>query len=327
LVINLVSLPSLGIDVGGGSAKIGIVAPDGAILARCRVESDPRLSAAELLNKYVVACAELQSEISLPRLAGIGIGLPGNIYFEAGTTRRCNVVAFNDFPVIEYLNKGLGIPTFIENDATLAALGEYTFGVGQGSNRFLTVAIGTGIGIGFIENGLPVHTSNGTMGDIGHVIVDPEGTLACRQGCHGCLESVASGIALSQKFEELNAIRSGGAPEKPDEKDGSLALLFDNARRGDPECGRIVEDAARHIAAGIVSWVHIFAPDRIALAGGLSAGGSTFLNRIAAQANALAMPGYISEDMFRLAALGNSAGLVGAATLGRGQHSTERAGT
>jgi glucokinase len=301
--------PALGIDVGGGSAKIGIVAVDGSILAEDVVTSDPALSAIQLLDAYLDVADRLQASLGLSTLMGVGIGLPGHIAFHAGTTRLCNVRALDDFPIVRHVRERTGLRVEIENDATLAALAEHRFGAGQGSDRFLTVALGTGIGVGFIENGRPFHTSNGTLGDIGHVIVDPSGARSCRQGCRGCLEAQASAIALRERFDALDGHAAG-----PDGGHG-LETLFERARAGDADCARIVSEAARDIAAAMVSWMHIFDPDRIAVAGGVSAAGEVLLAPIRKGVARLAMPAYGAKVDIRAATLGGRAGLVGAAAL------------
>jgi glucokinase len=298
-------VPALGIDVGGGSAKIGIVSPAGQVLAEGVVASDPEVSAEILLDRYLEVGEQLQKSLRLEKICGIGIGLPGHINFERGMTRLGNVPCLDDFPIVDYVSAQSGIAVHIENDATLAALAEYRFGVGRGSDRFLTVTLGTGIGVGFIENGKPVHTANGTMGDIGHVIVDPAGKHICRQGCRGCLESVASAVALQARY---NA--SGLAKH-----DHGLASLFQAARDGDKESNRFIEDTAQYIAAAVVTWMHIFAPDRIAFAGGVSQAGEVLLSPIRNTVKRLAMSDYADSCTLLQAELGSKAGLVGAAAL------------
>ena len=299
------SLPALGIDIGGGSAKIGIVTHAGQVLAEGVVATDPTMSASTLIDLYLAMAERLQKSVGSDNLCGVGIGLPGHIDFELGTTRHGNVPALDDFPIVEYIRDKTSARVFIENDATLAALAEHRFGVGQGSSRFLTVALGTGIGAGFIKNGEPVHTANGTMGDIGHVIVDPTGIQSCRLGCHGCLESVASALALQKRYDALRGVRNGEG----------LGGLFAGARAGDIACIQIVEEAAWNIGAAVVTWMHIFAPDCIAVAGGVSAAGEDLLKPIRKTVTRLAMKDYASETTILQATLGGKAGLVGAAAL------------
>ncbi len=311
------SLPALGIDVGGGSAKIGIVSPAGLVLAEDVVTSDQRVIAPVLIDRYLATAEKLQRSLGMEKLCGIGIGLPGHIDFELGTTRFGNVPCLDEFPIVDYIRQKSGSKVFIENDATLAALSEHRFGVGQGSDRFLTVALGTGIGVGFIENGKPVHTANGTMGDIGHVIVDPTGKRTCRHGCHGCLESVASALALQNRYD---AVRSNIS-------DAGLGALFESARSGDIECVRIVEETAQFIGAALVTWMHIFAPDRIAFAGGVSAAGEDLLIPIRKSVTRLAMKAYADKATILQAKLGSKAGLVGAAALCFPHQHNERVST
>ena len=311
------SLSALGIDVGGGSAKIGIVSADGQVLAEDVVVSDQQVSAPVLIDRYLATAEKLQKSLGVEKLCGIGIGLPGHIDFKRGTTRLGNVSCLDEFPIVDYVGKKSGIKVLIENDGTLAALAEHRYGVGQGSERFLTVALGTGIGVGFIENGKPVHTANGTMGDIGHVIVDPIGKHTCRQGCHGCLESVASALALQERY---NAVRSNCS-------DAGLGALFESARNGDIECVRIVEETARFIGAALVTWMHIFAPDRIAFAGGVSAAGEDLLIPIRKSVTRLAMKAYADKATILQATLGSKAGLVGAAALCFPHQHNERVST
>ena len=306
------NLPALGIDVGGGSAKIGIVSFAGEVLAQNTVVSDPNVSAAVLLDRYLETASRMQASLGIKELCGIGIGLPGHIDFAGGTTRLGNVPALDEFPIVDYLSAKSGNTVYIENDATLAAVAEHRYGVGQGSKRFLTVALGTGIGVGFIENGKPVHTANGTMGDIGHVIVDPSGERSCRQGCHGCLESVASALALEERYRVMRGSTHG------------LSTLFESARAGDQECKHIIEEATQFIGAALVTWMHIFAPDRIAFAGGVSAAGEDLLGPIRTTVMRLAMADYASKATILQATLGSKAGLVGAAALCFSNHHHER---
>jgi len=302
--------PALGIDVGGGSAKIGIVSHTGKVLADCTVTSDPSLTAPALLDRYLDAGRGLQAKAGVERIAGIGIGLPGHINFKAGTTRMCNVPALNEFPIVDHLSARSGSRVCNENDATLAALGEFRFGAGRGRDRFLTVTQGTGIGVGFIESGRPVHTANGTMGDIGHTIVDPLGARQCRQGCHGCLESVASAIALQERYAAILRSRGAKLQGPPD-----LRGLFRAAATGDEVCTAVIADAALALAAAMATWLHTFAPDTIALAGGVSAAGENMLGLVRKALFRLAMPEYLSKCSLVPAQLGARAGLVGAAAL------------
>ncbi len=98
------SLPALGIDIGGGSAKIGIVTPAGQVLAEDVVASDPALSASALIDRYLATAGRLQKSVGSENICGVGIGLPGHIDFELGTTRLGNVPALDSFPIVKYIS-------------------------------------------------------------------------------------------------------------------------------------------------------------------------------------------------------------------------------
>lgn len=299
------NFPALGIDVGGGSAKIGLVSPEGELLADTVEPTDPSLPATTLLDRYLDAAEELKRSAGIKNLCGIGIGLPGHIDFASGTTRFGNVPCLDDFPIASYIGNKTQERVLIENDATLAALAEFYFGAGRGSTRFITVALGTGIGVGFIENGQPIHTSNGTLGDIGHMIVDPFGSRKCRLGCCGCLESVASALALEERFASVGGERHGRG----------LGELFRSAHSGDAECAKIIDEAAIYIGAAVASWMHIFAPDRVAFAGGMSEAGDDLLAPVFRAVKRFALPVYFENVILLPATLGAKSGVIGAATL------------
>ena len=112
------SLPAFGIDVGGGSAKIGIVSPAGLVLAEDVVTSDLRVIAPVLIDRHLATAEKLQKSLEIEKLCGIGIGLPGHIDFELGTTRLGNVPCLDEFPIVDYISQKSGVKVFIENDAT-----------------------------------------------------------------------------------------------------------------------------------------------------------------------------------------------------------------
>ena len=118
------TLPALGIDIGGGSAKIGIVSPHGELLARDVVASEPNVGAPALIGRYLAMADRMRKSLGIEGFCGIGIGLPGHIDFKRGTTRLGNVPCLDDFPIVDFVSKKSGSMAYIENDATLAALAE-----------------------------------------------------------------------------------------------------------------------------------------------------------------------------------------------------------
>jgi len=295
---------AIGIDVGGGSIKLGLVTRAGAIIARRRLDHRHGAAGEAIVAGCAEAAAALLSDRPGGRLCGIGVGFPGHLAADRGSGSMGNVPALDGLPVAALLGRRFGCPVRLINDADAALMAEYRFGAGRGVRRLLLVALGTGIGVGFALDGVPVETAGGCLGDAGHMIVVRHGARRCRQGCLGCLESVASGAAIEAQ---------AGATRAPEGAGGATALLIGDALAGDPAAAAILTDAGRWIGMAAASWCNLFAPDRVLIGGGLSAAGALILDAVRDEALGRAMPGNVAGTDFALAGLGNDAGIVGAA--------------
>ena len=193
---------AIGIDIGGGSTKIGLVSEAGLIIDRCRMTSDPADHGDVIVQNMAAAVRRLMpSEVEF---SGIGIGYPGPIHPGNLSGGVGNVAGLNNYPLAVRLTELLGLPTRMENDAT-AALAEARFGAGRGAKRLLMVTAGTGIGVAMIAKGNAMVASGGCLGDAGHIIVNGASPMRCRLGCTGCLEALASADA-SDDFAVAEAL-------------------------------------------------------------------------------------------------------------------------
>ena len=184
---------AIGIDIGGGSTKIGLVSEAGQIIDRCTITSGPYDHGDKIVQSMAQAVRGLMSEVTV---SGIGIGYPGPIHPGNLSGGTGNVAGLNNYPLAGQLTALFGLPARLENDATAAALAEVRFGAGRGAKRLLMVTAGTGIGVAMIVDGNSMATSGGCLGDAGHIIVNGASRLRCRLGCTGCLEAMASAEAL-----------------------------------------------------------------------------------------------------------------------------------
>jgi glucokinase len=178
----------------------------------------------------------------------------------------------------------------------------------------LMVTLGTGIGVSMIIDGRPLETAGGTLGDSGHLNLDPSGRHRCRQGCTGCLESVASGEALAR-----DATAMAGTGESPAlvvelQASGtvSAAAACRAALAGDPGALSLVAQMADWLGMAVASWRASFHPDLIVFGGGLSALGQPFIDQIRDRADARSLPFLAAHCRLTLARLGNDAGMIGA---------------
>lgn len=307
---------AIGIDIGGGSTKIGLVSSSGEILASRRIVVGDRDDAERIVGSYSVVIAEIMAANPSTRPTGIGIGFPGRIRPDNMSGDLGNIPALDDIPFAARIGAAFGLPARMENDATAAGIAEAMFGDDKDAGRLLLVAAGTGIGVAFTVGGKPFITSGGGLGNAGQIIVNHQNPQRCRQGCLGCLESVASGDALNRQaatFARYNpdsalARRSAALGKSADASD-----IIHCARDGDPATVVMLAEAGRWIGRAAASWAHIFAPDVILLGGGLSAAGDLLLKPIEQEARLYGLELYLEHVRFSLASLGNDAGMIGAA--------------
>jgi glucokinase len=296
---------AIGLDVGGTSARAGLVSDAGKLLFRTSARTGLKASQAVLLERFragVAAAARFANERGLP-VAGIGLGLPAFLDDEGRVSGSCNLPHLNGAPVGRLLEEQFHLPVRIENDVSACAYGEYYFGGHRGvSRRMLFLAVGTGIGGGMMVDGRLLRLSHDCLGDPGHIIVDPSGRSPCRCGGNGCLEAVASGWALLERAHKLGI-------EVLTPKD-----VFVGALCGHPELRRLAEEAASAIGAGLASLTVLLAPDTIALGGGVAEdAGEPFLMRVDQVLRARAAPLFTSGLRLVAARAGSHAGLLGAA--------------
>ena len=311
------SVVSAGIDIGGGSAKVGLADKAGKLVRAGKVRTPETDDPVDIVNAYLDPVKSWLKESRDLELVAVGVGVPGHVICDKTATDYCNIELLNRYPLARHINNSLGVPVTIENDATYAGLGEYNFGAGKTASRFLMATLGTGIGAVFIDDGVIISTSNGTMGDAGHMIIDYDMRYECKKGCMGCLESVASGLALERDARQIamanpdshlgNVLHKSG-------RDPTVRDLIAGSMSGDSLCQAKVEETVRWLAMWSATLVQLFAPDVMAFGGGWSAAGQEFIDRIYKQACHAGHPGYFRNLEYVQATLGNDAGIAGAAS-------------
>ncbi len=303
-----------GVDLGGSSAKIGIVDRSGAILARDRVPIDARAGFEDILGPVADTIAALLAHpadgagSSAGTLAGIGYGAPGFIDPDTGTIvgGSENIPGMSGRSPSAFLSARLGAPAWADNDATCAAAGELAFGVGRGLNGFVLVTVGTGIGGGLVLGGRVWRGVRGFAGEIGHISLDPEGP-ACPCGARGCLEQYASGPAIVRSWKAAAGGRAAAA--------GTPREVADLARSGDPAAIAAFAFAGRALGQALGGVVNLLDIEACLLGGGVADADEVLLAPTRDSFRRFAYP--LAAEGVRIvrAALGNDAGLLGAAAL------------
>jgi len=270
-----------------------------------------------------------EAHVTCTQIAGIGIGAPGPLNNRTGVIfAPPNLKGWRNVPLRDTFQEHFNVPTFVENDANAAALGEYMFGAGRGSKELVYLTISTGIGGGVIADGKILEGVIGTAAELGHMTIDWHGER-CNCGNIGCLESIASGTAIARRANAMVVL--GKADDLRDfalthqdetssqQKDTSLYInartVAQAAEAGIPLAVDIIDRAAEALGVGLVNIIHIFNPETIILGGSVSQIGARLLDPARSIMNERAMD--VPRDAVRLviAELGPNVGLVGAGAL------------
>jgi glucokinase len=290
------------LDFGGTKHSAAVWRPgDSGWLAHERVYAPPGADAAYDW-RTMVALGQKLLDGRAPTAVGVSFG--GPVDFAAGVVRLSHhVPGWENFPLGQKLTERFGATAVVDNDANVAALGEYQFGAGWGCGSLLYVTVSTGVGGGWVLDGRPWRGWQGMAGEIGHTVVDPQGPL-CLCGKRGCVERLASGPYMAADY----AAQSGGGAVT-----GQQVAEF--AAQGDPLAREILQRGARALGAGLGNAVNLLNPKRIVLGGGVTKAGELWLGAVEAAVQETILP-EISVDL-ALGALGDDAPLWGAVALCR----------
>jgi predicted NBD/HSP70 family sugar kinase len=267
LVLQKTSRAVLGIDFGHSHVQVAVADLAHNVLAERHRDLDVNHRAKEALDSAAEMAAEVLGEVGIDRsrVIGAGIGIPGPVDRERGTAGSATILpGWVGLRIADAMQTRLGLPVDIENDANLGALAELTWGAGRECTNFAYIKAATGIGAGLVIDGALLRGATGTAGEIGHTTLDERGAL-CYCGNRGCLETVASGPAITRLVAEGN----GEVP--------SLAEVIERASAGDVRCRRAISDAGREIGVAIAGLCNLINPERVIIGGMLSrAGGILF---------------------------------------------------
>jgi len=311
------ALHGIGVDIGGTKIAAGLVATDGRIV---RADSEPTPDDATGIAAVVATLVDrlLDDDVEV---GGIGIGAAGFVDVDRATVTFAPNIDWIDEPLAEAVGKLVDLPVVVENDANAAAWGEYRFGAGEDTDDLLFVTVGTGVGGGIVQRGMVVRGGFGAAAEIGHLRVVPDGLL-CGCGQHGCLEQYASGRALVRDARSR-------AESKDPQAEPLLAVAGDAegitgqmvtglAQQGDPMCVDLLHDVGQWLGEGLATLAAVLDPSVIAIGGGVADAGDLLLDPVrSAFEEHLPAREHRKIAELRLAALGNEAGIIGAADLAR----------
>jgi glucokinase len=312
--------PVLTLDIGGTKIAAAVVEPGGVVTSRARGETPDSSDEGALLDaaERVARQALSGADANLRDMEAVGVSCAGIINTRSGiVVYSPNVAALRRTPLRSLLSERLGMPVRLANDATLAALGEWEYGLHRSVTDLVYVTVSTGIGGGIIARGRLLEGACGAGGEVGHMTIDVNGP-ACACGRSGCWEALASGSALAERtVRRLEAGEnsiigelSGGDMSNVDAQMVSLA-----ARQGDRLAKEMIEMTAYYVGVGLGNLINIFNPSVVVVGGGVTKIGEALLGPAAEVARARAYVTAAGDVDIRTALLGDDSPLLGAAAL------------
>jgi glucokinase len=308
----------IGIDLGGSSIKYALGTEEGEILKRGRRPSYATEEYKIILDELAKAVGDMiayAKSMSL-KVTAIGMGTPGSVDINKGFLKGStpNFKYWSDVPIKSELEKRVGLPVFVDNDANVMALGEAKFGAGIGYNNIICLTIGTGIGGGIILNGELFRGSNFAGSELGHTTIKYNG-LKCRCGGKGCLEKYASASAMIDQFYN-ESLRQRKTVEK---EEINVKYIFQQMKSGNSLATDVVNRSTYYLGRGLANFLNIFNPNIIIIGGGVAEAGKTYLKKIEDVAFTYAMDCAKENVKIVGAKLGNKAGYMGAISFALGQ--------
>ncbi|MBP0579715.1 ROK family protein [Labrys sp. LIt4] len=303
---------AIGIDLGGTQVRAALVDDTGAVLKRAATRTDVAGGPAAVMAQFRSLIEDVTDDASLGSLSGIGVCAPGPLDSDTGTFIHVPTLpGWEDFPLRDELSAALGRPVVVEGDAIAACYGEWRFGAGRGLDHLLYVTVSTGIGGGVVSDGRLLHGRRGMTAHVGHFRLAQDGPR-CSCGAVGCFEAFAAGTALDRRARQAALAHPGSslarlaAPTAGD--------VVEAARQGDATALALLDEEATLLGEGFVSLIHLFSPEKLVMGGGVAHGFDLMDETIHRIVRTTALPSFRDVPVAK-AALGDNAGLVGAAAL------------
>ena len=319
----------LGIDLGGTNIAAGIVGEKFNIVKKGSIptlaEREPEL----IIKDMADLCMGLIQECGLKMsdAAYAGLAIPGTVNYEAGCSEDChNLPTLDQFPIVSTLKKRLNLENvYIENDANAAAKGEAFAGAAKDCDHAIMITIGTGVGSGVIIDKKIYSGYNYSGSELGHIVIEYNGRL-CGCGKKGCWEAYSSATGLikmtAEKLDALEAAGENGTVmhRMKSENGGSITakMPFDAMRTGDKAAAEVVDMYIGYLACGLVNVINIYQPEVLCISGGICNEGDTLMIpalKIINREQYTRTSG-VAKTQIKISALGNDAGIIGAAVLG-----------
>jgi glucokinase len=305
------SRSALALDIGGTKIAAGVVDPGGRLVTWARTATPSGLDSEQVWRTLETLFTQVLEQAGIggaADLSGVGCGCGGPMEWPAGLVSPLNLPGWRAFPLRDRLAERLpGQPVRVHNDAICMAAGEHWRGAGRGRANMLGMVVSTGVGGGLVLDGKLINGASGNAGHVGHIVVDPEDGPVCGCGGRGCAEAIARGPALVEWAQSQGW--------RPGQRDASAKQLADDGALGDPVGLAAMRRAGRALGIAIASATSLCDLEVVSVGGGLSQAGPLLFGPLEDALRAHARLDFARKVQVVPAALGQTAGLVGAAAL------------
>ena len=302
-----------GVDIGGTTIKMGLFTAEGELLDKWEIttrrENGGEKVPQDIADAIAKKCADKNIEKS--DITGVGIGVPGPVRND-GTVMKCANLGWGIFNVNEKMSELTGLKCQALNDANAAALGELWRGSGKGFKNLVFITLGTGVGGGIVIDGKIIAGIHGGGGEIGHIVVNPKEDAVCGCGGHGHLEQYASATGIVRLAKKGLQDKSVNTVLREKEAELTCKDIFDAAKSGDAFANGLVDEMCSYLALALSVVAATCDPEAYVIGGGVSKAGEIITDTVKKHFYSNNM-NVLTQSEFRLASLGNDAGIYGAA--------------
>lgn len=312
----------VGIDLGGTNIKAGVVTESGELLNKVSIKTNADRAMEEIITDMGKLAKQAIEEagISESDVSAIGIGSPGTPDNKAGTLVYATNLPFTNAPMRKIIREVIDLPVYIDNDANCAAMAESVSGAAADVADSVTITIGTGIGCGVIINNRIFSGFNQAGSEFGHTVL-VAGGQQCSCGRKGCFEAYGSASALARMTEEAAKKNPDSALNPMIEENGGRSnarIPFDAMKAGDATAAEVVESYLEYLSEGLANAINTFMPEVLLIGGGVCNEGDSLM--IPLREKTMSKPFFgpgVRKTEIRVAKMGNDAGIVGAAMMGK----------
>ena len=308
----------IGLDLGGTNSVFGVVDSKGEIIATTSIKTQAYPSVDQYLMESVKAIKQIAEQVGgMEKIRAMGIGAPCGNYYKGTIEHAANLVwAKGIVPLANMFVNELGIPVVVTNDAKAAAMGEMKYGVAVGMNNFVELTLGTGVGSGIVANGQLIYGFDGFAGELGHMIVEPDGR-PCGCGRKGCLETycsatgvVRTAIAMLEESPEATSLRDIATDKLTSYE------VYKAAMAGDTMAQEVFKQTGRRIGIACANIATFLSPEAFIFFGGLAQAGELLLRPIEEAYNENVLSLYKGKARFLMSGLdGAKAAILGASAI------------